>query len=174
METEIIESEQTEIVKTRWKMPPPTVKKVLDIKPTCASCGLIAGIDCQRACEYAFGRTNISVPLPKEITFDENHQFHLSVPVAEDGRNFGNKKPKMFWFNSVRCAEIFLIEHGHAKGKSNPEPIGSGERLLEFLGGKAIVKSRKQKRQRASRRIKDLIWDGQTPQKHPPENPCFQ
>jgi hypothetical protein len=83
------------------------------------------------------------VALPPEVAFNEDHQFSLSVPVYEEGKNFGQKKPKTCWFNSVRCAELFPILHGHAEDSThNSEPIGSGLRLLTFLGGKEIVKPR--------------------------------
>jgi hypothetical protein len=113
----------------------------LIIKPTCASCGVIAGIDCQRACEYIFGRADVAESLP--IQFNDDHQFSLSVSVVMDGKNFGNKKPKKFCFGSVRCAELLLMEHGYCK-KSNGV-IGNGERLLAFLGGAEVVKARKKR-----------------------------
>ena len=118
----------------------PAEEPELVIKPTCASCGVIAGVDCQRACEYVFGRADVSESLP--IQFNGDHQFSLSVSVVTDGKHFGNRKPKTFWFNSVRCAELFLMDQGLAlKGASTQ--VGSGERLLGYLGGPEVIKSRK-------------------------------
>ena len=77
------------------------------------------------------------------VNFNDNHQFSLSVAVATDGKNFGQKKPKTFWFNSVRCAELFLMEQGHRQ-KSKAR-VGNGERLLAYLGGSAVVKERKKR-----------------------------
>jgi hypothetical protein len=117
--------------------------KLRAIRPTCASCGLPARTDCHNACAYIFGRVPVTTSLPPQIAFNEDHQFSLSVPVYEDGKNFGKQKPKACWFNSVRCAECFLILHGHAKGnRHDPTPIGNGERLLMFLGGREVVKKR--------------------------------
>jgi len=158
-----------EAEKTYWKMPKPTVKQPLVIKPTCASCGLIAGIDCQRTCEYVFGLADVNTSLPQEIAFNEDHQFSLSVPVYEEGKNFGKQKPKTCWFNSVRCAELFLILHGHAKGtRHDSTPIGNGERLLMFLGGPEIVKARNRrsleyKQAQMQKRITNVLPTGSEP-----------
>ena len=84
---------------------------------------------------------DITESLP--IQFNADHQFSLSVSVVADGKNFGNKKPKTFWFNSVRCAELFLMERGHCK--KSDAVIGNGERLLAFLGGSEVVKARKKR-----------------------------
>jgi hypothetical protein len=113
----------------------------LIIKPTCAGCGVIAGIDCQRAGEYLFGRADVTETLP--IKFNDDHQFSISVKVATEGRNFHKKKPKTVWFNSARCAELFLIEKGEFKKSS--ATIGNGERLLAYLGGGEVVKARKKR-----------------------------
>jgi hypothetical protein len=117
------------------EMPP------LDIKPTCAGCGVIAGEDCQRAGEYLFGRADVTESLP--IKFNEDHQFSLSIRVATEGKHFGKKKPKQIWFNSVRCAELFLIANGDIKPAAST--IGNGERLLAFIGGPEVVKARKKR-----------------------------
>jgi hypothetical protein len=135
------------------------VKKELVIKPTCAGCGMIAGIDCQHSVEYCFRRAEVTEALP--ITFNDDHQFNLSISVATDGKNFGQKKPKTVWFNSVRCAELFLIEHGYCKSVEAPVPIGNGVRLLAFLRGSDVA--RVGKRRRPSRLAKELVWGGQTP-----------
>jgi hypothetical protein len=113
----------------------------LDIKPTCAGCGAIAGEDCQNACEYIFGRANVTESLP--IQFNEDHQFSVSIKVATDGRNFGSKKSKQTWFNSVRCAELFLMANGDIQPAIST--IGNGERLLAFIGGQEVVKTRKKR-----------------------------
>ena len=131
-------------------------KPELVIKPTCAGCGVIAGLDCQRTCESIFGRADVTEALP--IQFNEDHQFSLSVCVTTDGKNFGNKKSKTFWFNSVRCAELFLMEHGHSK--SSDAVIGNGERLLAYLGGTEVVKARK-KVSRRSLHISRPRWLGE-------------
>lgn len=117
------------------EMPP------LDIKPTCAGCGVIAGEDCQRAGEYLFGRADVTESLP--IQFNADHQFSLSIRVATDGRNFGNKKPKQTWFNSVRCAELFLMANGDSK--TSDSTIGNGQRVLAYLSGAEVVKARKKR-----------------------------
>ena len=119
----------------------PAERRDLVIKPSCAGCGSIAGIDCQRSVEYIFGRADVAEPLP--VNFSDNHQFNLSVAVVTDGKNFGQKKPKTFWFDSVRCAELFLMEQGHCQ-KSKAR-VGNGERLLAYLGGSAVVKERKKR-----------------------------
>ena len=133
-------------------------KPELVIKPTCAGCGVIAGVDCQRACEYLFGRADVTESLP--IQFNEDHQFNLSIAVVTEGKNFGNKKPKTFWFNSVRCAELLLMENGHCK--DSDAVIGSGERLLAYLGGPEIVKARKKRAPNKSY-LERLAVDGQIP-----------
>ncbi|SRR6266436_7601548 len=115
---------------------------LLDIKPTCAGCGVIAGIDCQRACEYVFGAAPVTEALP--IQFNDNHQFPLKIEVATDGKHFGKKTTKTFWFNSVRCAELALTEVGEVK--VSDESFGNGMRLLAFIGGDEIVKTRRKKR----------------------------
>lgn len=119
----------------------PAEKKDLVIKPTCAGCGNIAGIDCQRSVQYIFGRADVTQSLP--IRFNDDHQFNLSVAVVTDGKNFGQKKPKTLWFNSIRCAELFLMEQGHCQ--KSKAVIGNGERLLAYLGGSAVVKKRKKR-----------------------------
>jgi hypothetical protein len=119
----------------------PAEPQPLDIKPTCAGCGAIAGDDCQGACGYIFGRAEVTAPLP--VVFNDDHQFSLSIKVATDGRNFGNKKPKQTWFNSARCAELFLMANGDIKPAVST--IGNGERLLAYLGGIEVVKSRKKR-----------------------------
>lgn len=117
--------------------------KLRAIRPTCASCGLPAKIDCHKACAYIFGPVAVTTALPPEIAFNEDHQFSISVPVYEEGKNFCKQKPKTCWFNSVRCAELFLILHGHAKDtRHDTAPIGNGERLLAFLSGREVVKKR--------------------------------
>jgi hypothetical protein len=121
---------------------PEAEKPELVIKPTCAGCGVIAGVDCQRTCEYLFGRADVTESLP--ISFNADHQFSVSIAVVTDGKNFGNKKPKSFYFNSVRCAELFLMEHGHTS-KTSSKTIGNGERLLAYLGGTEVVKARKKR-----------------------------
>ncbi|MDP9160715.1 MAG: hypothetical protein M3O09_10885 [Acidobacteriota bacterium] len=108
-------------------------KPTLDIKSTCAGCGANAGTDCQRACEYIFGKASVTESLL--IQLNDDHQFALSIVVAVNGKNFGNKKPKTFVFNSVRCAELFLMQHGYCKDLK--AAIGSGERLLAFMDGAA-------------------------------------
>jgi hypothetical protein len=128
---------------TKSKLSETQLAKLRAIRPTCASCGLPARTDCHNACAYIFGRVPVTTSLPPQIAFNEDHQFSLSVPVYEDGKNFGQQKAKTCWFNSVRCAELFLILHGHAKGtRHDPTPIGNGERLLMFLGGREVVKKR--------------------------------
>jgi hypothetical protein len=114
----------------------------LVIKPTCAGCGMPAGIDCQHSCESVFGAANVTVTrLP--IHFNADHQFSLSVRVdVKKGRNFGKAKLKPFWFNSVRCAELFLMEHGLCRKQC--DPIGDGTRLASFLG-MATPKERKKR-----------------------------
>jgi hypothetical protein len=87
---------------------------------------------------------------------NEDHQFNLSVDVVIGGKNFGKKKAKMFWFNSVRCAELFLMQNGYCRHKSL-KPIGSGERLLSYLDGPNVTK-----RGRASKRAKELVWGATT------------
>jgi hypothetical protein len=120
--------------------------KLRAIRPTCASCGLPARIDCHKTCAYIFGKVPVTTALPPEVAFNEDHQFSISVPVYEEGKNFGNQRSKVCWFNSVRCAEVFLILYGHAKGNRHDKtPIGNGERLLAFLGGTEVVKERKKR-----------------------------
>lgn len=119
----------------------PATKPSLVIKPTCAGCGTIAGEDCQRACEYIFGRANVTESLA--IEFNDDHQFALSIKVATEGRNYDKKKPKTIWFNSVRCAELFLMANGDCNDSS--ATIGNGERLLAYLGGLEVVKTRKKR-----------------------------
>jgi hypothetical protein len=150
---------------TKSKLSETQIAKLRAIRPTCASCGLPARVDCHNACAYIFGRVGVTTSLPAEIAFNEDHQFSLSVPVYEDGRNFGKQKAKTCWFGSVRCAELFLILHGHCKGTDKKTPIGNGERLVMFLGGAEVVKGRK-KRVRASTLAKSLLaakYDVQTP-----------
>jgi hypothetical protein len=119
----------------------PATKPELIINPTCAGCGVIAGIDCQRSAEYIFGRADVVESLP--IEFNPNHQFSLTIEVVTKGRSFEKKIPKQFWFNSVRCAEIFLMERGECQESS--AVIGDGTRLLAFLGGAEVVKARKKR-----------------------------
>lgn len=99
---------------------------------------LPSGIDCQYACAYIFGRVDVSETLPLE--FNAEKQFSLQIPVLIEGKHFGQKKARTFWFNSVRCAELFLMEHGYCRG--NKAAIGNGERLLLFLGGPEITRAR--------------------------------
>jgi hypothetical protein len=117
------------------EMPP------LEIKPTCAGCGAISGEDCQRAGEYLFGRADVTESLP--IAFNGDHQFSLSIKVATEGKHFGKKKPKQTWFNSVRCAELFLMANGDIEPAIST--IGNGQRLLAFIGGPEVVKARKKR-----------------------------
>jgi hypothetical protein len=128
----------------------PVGKPVLDIKPTCAGCGALPGTDCQRSFEYIFGEADNLEALP--VVMNEDHQFNLSVDVVIGGKNFGKKKAKTFWFNSVRCAELFLMQHGYCRHKSL-KPIGSGERLAAYFEDPKATN-----RGRASRRAKELVW----------------
>lgn len=149
---------------TKSRLSEVQIAKLRAIRPTCASCGLPAKVDCHNACAYIFGRVALTTALPPEIAFNEDHQFSLSVPVYEDSRNFGKQKAKTCWFGSVRCAELFLMLHGHCEGADKKTPIGNGERLLVFLGGTEVGKERK-KRVRASTLAKSLLaakYDGQT------------
>jgi hypothetical protein len=149
---------------TKSKLSETQIAKLRAIRPTCASCGLPAKVDCHNACAYIFGRVAVTTALPPEVAFNEDQQFSLSVPVCEDGRNFGKQRAKMCWFGSARCAELFLMLHGHCKGTDRKTPIGNGERLLMFLGGADVVKTRK-KRVRASTLAKSLLaakYNGQT------------
>jgi hypothetical protein len=119
----------------------------LEIKPTCAGCGAIAGEDCQKACEYIFGPAEVTESLPIQfIQFNTDHQFNLSIKVVTEGKHFGKRKPKQIWFNSVRCAELFLMANGDIKPlRRCEEPtIGNGQRLLAYLGGPE-VKARKKR-----------------------------
>lgn len=118
----------------------PATKAELVIRPTCAGCGAIAGVDCQRSCEYLFGQTDVTESLP--IQFNSDHQFSISISVVTDGKHFGQKKPKTMWFNSVRCAELFLLGEDRKKFES-AAIIGNGERLLLHLGGTEVVKLRR-------------------------------
>jgi hypothetical protein len=108
----------------------------------CAGCHLPCGIDCQYACAYIFGRADVSEALPLEFSADK--QFSLQIPVLIEGKHFGQRKARTFWFNSVRCAELFLMENGYCKG--NKSAIGSGERLLLFMGSPEIAKARASRR----------------------------
>ena len=138
----------TENIKSdkKSKLSATQLAKLRAIRPTCASCGLPARIDCHNTCAYIFGKVPVTTALPPEIAFNEDHQFSISVPVYEGGRNFGNQRSKLCWFNSVRCAEAFLILHGHAKGNRHDKTtIGNGDRLLAFLGGSEVVKERKKR-----------------------------
>jgi hypothetical protein len=149
---------------TKSRLSETQIAKLRAIRPTCASCGLPAKVDCHNACAYIFGRVAVTTALPPETAFNEDHQFSISVPVYEEGKNFGKQKSRTCWFGSVRCAELFLMLHGHCKGADKKTPIGNGERLLMFLGGTDVVKTRK-KRVRASTLAKSLLaakYDGQT------------
>jgi hypothetical protein len=111
-------------------------------KPPCAGCRLPASIDCQHACAYIFGHVNVSEALP--LAFNLDKQFSVQIPVLIEGRHYGEKKPRTFWFNSVRCAELFLMAHGYCKGSETA--IGNGERLVSFLSGPEITQPRKNRR----------------------------
>jgi hypothetical protein len=100
-------------------------------KLPCAGCHLPCGIDCRYVCAYIFGRVDVSETLPLEFAADE--QFSLQIPVVIEGKHFGKKTVRTFWFNSVRCAELFLMENGYCK--VSKAVIGNGERLLSFPGG---------------------------------------
>jgi hypothetical protein len=111
-------------------------------KLPCAGCHLPCGTDCQYACAYIFGRVDVSETLPLE--FNAEKQFSLQIPVVIEGKHFGKKTVRTFWFNSVRCAELFLMENGYCKGSK--ASIGNGERLLSFIGGPEITKTRTSRR----------------------------
>ena len=119
----------------------PVKKTELVIKPTCTGCGIMAGVDCHRACESIFGPCGVLEGLP--ITFNDDHQFCLAVKVVTKGKHFGKERPKAAWFNSVRCAELFLTEQGLIP--VSKATFGDGARLLRYLGGDEIVKSRKKR-----------------------------
>lgn len=88
----------------------PAEKKELVIKPTCYGCGMIAGIDCgvnPLGVGRDFTGRGASDPL---VDFNEDHQFSISLPVTVKGKNFGKSKSKTVWFNSVRCANLALLE----------------------------------------------------------------
>lgn len=116
-------------------------KPELVINPTCAGCGSIAGIDCQHSCADIFGRAEVTEEPP--ITFNENHQFLLTIKTATKGKHFSKEKLKPFWFNSVRCAELFLTERGLVK--VSDEPYGNGARLVRYLDGEVVTKARKRR-----------------------------
>jgi hypothetical protein len=67
------------------------------------------------------------------LEFAADKQFSLQIPMVIEGKHFGKKTVRTFWLNSVRCAELFLMENGYCK--VSKAAIGNGERLLSFLGG---------------------------------------
>lgn len=85
-------------------------KPELVIKPTCYGCGMIAGISCgfnPLGVGRDFTGCGQGDPL---IDFNEDHQFSVSFPVLTKGKNYGQHKLKTVWFNSVRCANLCLLE----------------------------------------------------------------
>jgi hypothetical protein len=78
-------------------------KVPLEIKSTCFSCGMIAGIAC--------GRDSPVHPRGDSlIDFDEDHQYSISLPVVTKGKNYGKHKVKPVTFNSMLCGNLALLE----------------------------------------------------------------
>ena len=44
------------------------------------------------------------------MDFNEDHQFPISLPVVTKGKNFGKPQTKQVTFNSVRCANLTLLD----------------------------------------------------------------
>jgi hypothetical protein len=84
-------------------------KPELVMKPTCYGCGTIAGISCGFN-PLGVGRDFSRCNGDSLIDFNEDHQFSVSFPVKTEGKNFGKHKLKIVWFNSVRCANLALLE----------------------------------------------------------------
>ncbi len=79
-----------------------------------------------------------------------DHQFSLTVDVIIDGKHYGKKKAKTFWFNSVGCAELFLMQHGYCRSGA---VIGSGERLREYCN-----RGEAQGEETSRTKVKRLLW----------------
>jgi hypothetical protein len=94
---------------------------------------MIGGVDCQNSCSYLFKRVNVKEELKNHLpVFDQHHQFMLSAKISVKNRNFGREFSKQLTFNSVRCAELFLMKDGEAV--KTDAPIGDGTRLAAYLG----------------------------------------
>ena len=81
----------------------------LHIKPTCFGCGIISKIGC------GFNPLREGTDFTKckgdsLVDFDEDHQFTISLPVVTKGKNFGKPQNKQVTFNSVRCANLTLLD----------------------------------------------------------------
>ena len=83
-----------------------------------------------RAQEGVFSRVEVMSP----VDFNGDHQFTVPIRVAK----YGGPKTKHFTFNSIRCAELFLIEQGLCD--KSAEPIGNGLRLAGYLGAAQDLK----------------------------------
>jgi len=82
----------------------------LVIKPTCHGCGMIAGISCQMEDTHVFTDYEFTEHSNLLVDYDDNHQFALSLPVVTEGRNYGKARAKQVTFNSVRCANLTLMQ----------------------------------------------------------------
>ena len=161
-------------------------KPALVIKPTCAGCGMIAGVNCQHAADYIFGTLPVA-PIPLE--FNEDHQITVSVSV-QSGARFKTSKAHQVVFNSVRCAELvifgFTAEYGARCGwcgeqlesgrycskpceyRAKDVALGSGVRLAAYLAAHGSKKqpataAERMKKHRSKRdRLKAAIWADQT------------
>jgi hypothetical protein len=81
----------------------------LHIKPTCFGCGIISKIGCGIN-PFREGTDFNKCKGDSLVDFNEDHQFTISLPVVTKGKNFGKPQTKQVTFNSVRCANLTLLD----------------------------------------------------------------
>jgi hypothetical protein len=89
-----------------------TMKAPLHIKPTCYGCGMIAKIGCGfnplRDSDQT-GRAFTKCKGDSLVDLNDDHQFTISLPVVTKGKNFDKASAKQVTFNSIRCANLTLL-----------------------------------------------------------------